>query len=111
MHHIPVKPLSLNHAYRGRRFKTPELDRFKRDVALLLPENIIPKGKLAICYRFGVSSKNSDVDNCVKCFQDALADFYEFNDRQIYRITVEKFDVKKGEEFCGFEIMEIKNTD
>jgi Holliday junction resolvase RusA-like endonuclease len=43
-------------------------------------------------------------DNLVKCFQDALAEQYGFNDRQIYAWEFEKVDVKKGNEFVAFEI-------
>jgi Holliday junction resolvase RusA-like endonuclease len=104
MYLIPVKPLSLNHAYRGRRFETPELKAFKTEVMANLPNVVIPKGKLAVKYIFGVSSKNADGDNLIKCLQDALAVKYNFNDRQIYFWEVAKVDVKKGEEFIGIEM-------
>lgn len=107
MNILPIKPLSLNHAYRGRRFITPELKRYKEDIARLSPRIVIPAGKLSVSYVFGVSSKQSDVDNLVKCCQDALAEKYGFNDKMIYRITVEKQDVKKGSEFISFNISPI----
>ena len=43
-----------------------------------------------------MSSKNSDGDNLIKAFQDALAEQYGFNDRDIYRWEVEKRIVAKG---------------
>lgn len=105
---LDLKPLSLNNAYRGRRFKTAELSRFHDDVARLLPRDPMwpttADGKLAVRYRFGVSSKNSDVDNLVKVFQDALAECYGFNDKRIYEFHVTKVDVPKGHEFIEFEI-------
>lgn len=101
---IPLKALSLNSAYRGRRFKTPELQKYKEDIYMMLPKLVVPKGKLNIDYRFGVSSKNSDGDNLVKAFQDALSEAYGFNDKLVYRWSGEKVDVKKGEEFIEFEI-------
>lgn len=104
MIHLPLKALSLNSAYRGRRFTTPELKQFKRDVSILLPKLKIPDGKLQVKYRFGVSSKNSDGDNLIKCFQDALAECYGFNDKRIYKWEVEKVDVRKGSEYIKFEI-------
>jgi Holliday junction resolvase RusA-like endonuclease len=64
----------------------------------------VPEGKLEITYRFGVSSKASDLDNCVKSFQDTLAEAYGFDDRKIYKIQMEKIDVKKGDEFIEFEV-------
>jgi Holliday junction resolvase RusA-like endonuclease len=108
MFRLNIKPLSLNSAYRGRRFSTPELNSFKQEVYYLSPKIIkIPKGKIAVKYVFGVSSKNCDGDNLIKCLQDAIADKYGFNDREIYKWEVEKVDVKKGCEFIEFEIKEV----
>ena len=104
MHLLNIKPLSLNAAYRGRRFSTPELKAFKSAVYLQLPKIKIPEGKLSVTYHFGVSTKNSDVDNLVKAFQDCVADAYGFNDKRIYQISVQKVDAKKGEEYIAFEI-------
>lgn len=101
---LKIKPLSLNSAYRGRRFTTPELAVFKRSVGLLAPKIVVPNSKLKVIYKFGSSSKNSDGDNLIKCFQDAIAEKYGFNDKKIYKWDVEKIDVKKGEEFISFEI-------
>ena len=63
-------------------------------------------GRLSISLRFGVSSKNADVDNPIKPFLDILQKKYGFNDRQIYLLTVEKVDVPKGSEYIEFEIKE-----
>ena len=101
---ISIKPLSVNEAYRGRRFSTPKLAQFKKDVAKMLPKLEIPEGKLKATYRFGVSSKASDLDNCVKSIQDLLGECYGFNDKKIYKIEMEKVDVKKGDEFVEFEL-------
>jgi Holliday junction resolvase RusA-like endonuclease len=105
---LNIKPLSLNNAYRGRRFKTPELEQFKRDIMRLLPPDPMwpatGHGKLSVRYVFGVSSKNSDGDNLIKVFQDALADCYGFNDKRIYEWHVKKVDVPKGSEFIEFDI-------
>lgn len=105
METVFIKPLSLNMAYRGRRFTTPELKAYKLHLAYVLPVIDVPKkGKLAVKYFFGVSSKNSDVDNLCKAIQDCLAEKYGFNDKQIYRIEMEKIDVQKGREYIAFEI-------
>lgn len=104
MFFINIKALSLNNAYRGRRFATKELQDYKRMVAYLAPSIVIPDGKLKVKYIFGVSTKNSDGDNLIKCCQDALAEKYRFNDKKIYKWEVEKVDVKKGFEFISFDI-------
>ncbi len=104
MLHIPLKALSVNQAYRGRRFATKELTQYKQDISRLLPKMEIPAGKLAVTYIFGTSSKGSDGDNLIKCLQDALAEAYGFNDNRIYRWMVEKRDVKKREEYIEIKI-------
>ena len=101
---IRIKPLSVNESYQGRRFSTPKLKAYKKTLGYLLPPLTIPKGKLAVRYEFGVSSKSSDADNCVKSFQDTLCEKYGFNDNMIYRLSIEKVDVKKGEEYAAFSI-------
>lgn len=102
---LPIKGLSLNSAYRGRRFTTPELKQYKLDIIKLLkPIEINRSKKLFVKYKFGVSSKNSDLDNLTKCVQDVLAESYGFNDKLIYKIDLEKIDVKKGSEFIEFSI-------
>lgn len=104
MDRIDLKPLSVNEAYRGRRFSTPELAKYKADLGLLLPRLQLPPGKLAVRYIFGVSSKGADGDNLIKAFQDCIAERYGFNDKIIYEWHVTKVDVPKGREFVEFEL-------
>lgn len=101
---IRTKHLSVNRAYQGRRFATPELKAYKEMLFYTLPYLKIPKGKLSVHYIFGVSSKLADIDNGIKAFQDALCEKYNFNDRDIYELRAEKKIVKKGEEYIKFEI-------
>lgn len=111
MRKIKIKPLSINQAYRGRRFATSELKAYKNLIFLLLRGNPlkIHKGKLSVKYIFGCSSKGSDGDNLIKAFQDCLAEFYGFNDNKIYKWEVEKKDVKKGQEYISFDIKKYEN--
>lgn len=104
MHKINIKPLSVNQAYRGRRFATNDLKNYKRALAYLLPKLKIPKGKLGVSYEFGLSSKGADGDNLIKAFQDCLAEQYNFNDNKIYEWQVCKKDVPKGKEYVTFSI-------
>ena len=64
-------------------------------------------GRLCLLLRFGLSSKNADVDNPIKPFLDILQKKYGFNDRQIYRLTVEKEDVAKGYEYIEFTFSDL----
>jgi len=105
MERINIKPLSLNNAYSGRRFSTPELKRFKEALGYLLPKKTLSRGVYRVICEFGVSSKASDLDNLCKTFLDGLSEKYGFNDKLIYRLEVEKKDVEKGKEYIAFEIV------
>lgn len=102
---LKIKPLSVNEAYRGRRFISDKYHKYKRDVALILPKNLkIPDGPLEIYFRFGVARLNCDVDNPVKPFLDILQAQYLFNDSRVQKIITEKEKVKTGEEYIIFDI-------
>lgn len=104
MHRINLKPISVNEAYRGRRFATPKLKQFKHDLAMMLPYLKVPAGRISVVYQFGVSSKQSDGDNLIKAFQDSVAERYGFNDKMIYEWHIKKVDVTKGNEYIEFSI-------
>lgn len=104
---INIKPLSVNAAWRGRRFKTPTYKQYERDVLLLLPKMEVPDGYLELYLKFGFSSANSDFDNPVKLFVDCMQKKYGFNDKMIKRAVVEVEKVKKGKEFIEFNIKEL----
>ena len=101
---VNIKALSVNKAWRGRRFKTDDYKLYERVVLLTLPKLSVPDGKLAVSITFGLSSKNADVDNPAKCFIDCLQKKYGFNDSKIYELLLCKVDVKKGDEFIDFRI-------
>lgn len=105
---LNIKPVSSNRIWAGRRFKTPLYHDFEEEMFLILPKKFkVPEGKLEVYYKFGFSSKLSDVDNPIKPLTDVLQKFYGFNDKQIYKLVVEKELVKSGEEFIEFEIQQI----
>lgn len=103
---LNIKPLSVNKCYRGRRFKSKEYDDYDKELMFTLPKlTISPNRKLSLYIKFGFSNKGSDIDNCVKVFLDCLQKKYGFNDNKIYKLLLEKEDVKKGEEFIEWEIL------
>lgn len=101
---IWIKPLSVNEAFRGRKFKTEKYIEFQQEMLLKLPKIDILEGKLEIYYKIGFSSKGSDLDNALKQLNDCLQKKYKFNDNLIYKIIAEKEIVKKGQEFIEFKI-------
>jgi len=105
---INIKTISVNEAWMGRRYKTKKYKVYEVILLNLLPKRYkVPKGKLEVYYKFGLSNKNADCDNNIKQFQDCLQKKYEFNDCMIYKLMAEKEDVKKGNEFVKFEIKKI----
>lgn len=105
---IWIKPLSVNEAFRGRKFKTKKYIEFQQEMLLKLPKIDIPEGKLEIHYKIGFSSKGSDLDNALKQLNDCLQKKYGFNDNLIYKIIAEKEITKKGQEFIEFKICQKK---
>lgn len=108
---LDIKPLSVNDAWKGRRFRTDKYKRYERDVLLCLKPVVIPEGKgrnLQINLTWGFSSASSDFDNPIKCFVDCIQKKYNFNDKRIRRAVIEVEDVKKGDEFIEWSVEEIK---
>ncbi len=107
MTRVNLKPLSVNKAWRGRRFKTPEYKTFERSLLLMLPKGKAPQGKLELNLELGFSSKLSDLSNPLKLIEDILQKKYGFNDRNVFRIVMNKKLVKKGEEYIEFNIKKL----
>ena len=105
MEKLLIKPLSINEAFKGRRFKTPKYDKYIKDVLLMLPNELcIPKDNIKLFIEFGYSNSLSDIDNGLKCFIDCLQKKYGFNDKLINELNVRKIKVAKGYEHIIFEI-------
>ena len=101
---LNIKPLSVNGAWKGRRFKTDEYKKYIKDILLILRPVKIPDGYLELYLKFGFSSANSDFDNPVKCFVDCLQKKYGFNDKMIKRCIIDVEQVKKGAEFIEWDL-------
>lgn len=104
---LNIKPLSVNQAWQGKRFKTDNYKRYEYLCLMMLGPFNVPSGKLKLDLLFGLSSKACDTDNPVKCFQDILSKKYTFDDKRIYELSVKKVDVKKGQEFIEWNLTAI----
>lgn len=101
---INMKPLSVNQAWQGKRFKSPKYKRYEQDLMLLLPPMALPIPPYHLSYEFGFSNICSDIDNPIKPMTDILQKKYGFNDRDISQLSIKKTKVKKGEEFIYFNL-------
>lgn len=110
MYKIRIKPLSVNSAFQGKRFKTPKYKAFEKEMLITLP-NLKQDftGQLKVTIQYGFSSKLSDIDNPCKLVLDCLVKKYGFDDRQIYELVQTKEIVKKGFEYIDFEITKLNS--
>jgi Holliday junction resolvase RusA-like endonuclease len=102
MNIVNIKPLSVNEAWQGKRYKTNKYNDYIDKMMLILPKIEVENTKLFLYVEFGFSSKASDIDNALKTFIDCLVKKYKVDDRNIYRLIVEKVIVKKGNEYIKF---------
>lgn len=108
MNLLKIKPMSVNVAYTGRRYKTPAYKVYKAAVLVLLPRNItVPEGLLRVDLEFGLSSELADGDNPIKPFIDICQAGYEFNDKKIKSYGIEVYDVEEGEEYIKFQFSKL----
>lgn len=103
-----IKPLSVNNAFQGRRFKTNAYKAYEQELLYTLPAKTLPKPPFSIEFEFGFSNPKADWDNPVKVLQDVLQKKYNFNDADIFEAAVRKVKVKKGQEFFRVSIKSIK---
>ena len=99
---IDIKPLSVNKAWRGRRFKTDDYKAYQSELMYKLPDNAVVGTRIGV--EFGFSNKNCDIDNPVKLLLDTMQLKYGFNDRSIVELNLKKFLVKKGREYIKIKL-------
>ena len=106
-HYLKIKPLSVNGAFKGKKYKTKDYQLYEKEILFRLPP--LPKSftlpeMIKLSFTFGFRNKSADIDNPVKLFVDILQKKYGFNDAQVYKLQVQKKIVPKGEEYICFTI-------
>jgi len=104
MNKVGIKPLSVNDAWQGRRFKTDAYKNYEGVMLAYLPKINLPEPPFKLTLEFGFSSNASDFDNPVKPFVDILQKKYKFNDKDIHQAVISKKIVPKGSEYTSFLI-------
>ena len=109
---IEVKPLSVNEAWQGRRFKSEKYKVYEKLLLYSLPacKTNWDKIPIELHLRIGFSNVASDIDNAVKPFIDILQKRYNFNDKYIFRLVVDKVIVTKGGEFIEYTIKKLEES-
>lgn len=105
---INEKPMSVNLAWQGKRFKTQAYKDYEKSMILQMPKgNVDPNEMLRVEFFFAFSNKASDLDNPVKLLMDIAQKKYGFNDKNVFELNVRKCIVKKGEEFIHMGIYKL----
>jgi Holliday junction resolvase RusA-like endonuclease len=108
MQKVEVKPISVNTAWKGRRFKSNAYKAFEYHCLMALKPVKIPDGQLCVYFVFAFSNDAQDIDNSVKMCMDILQKKHGFNDKRVSRLVVDKVIVPKGEEHWCYSITENK---
>lgn len=101
---IDLKPLSVNDAWQGRRFKSKDYVKYERDLLFILPKNLpVIEGRVEIRFKFHMKNhKAADWDNPIKPLQDVLVTAGILkNDQSVYLGMGQKIPAKRD----YFEVM------
>ena len=107
---IPIKPLSTNRAWQGRRFKSKAYKAWEQVVVVLLNrmKPHIPAGRVAFHFEVGVDPR-FDLDNAFKQTLDVIQKHHKvFDDKDVFEIHAYKKEVKRGDEYIEFHFASLK---
>lgn len=112
---LPIKPLSTNQLFSGRKRRSFHYKRYRRKMFELM-DDIDPslycfKGDLLLVLEVGFSSKASDLDNSFKGLIDILSEKLAFNDKQLCEIRAKKYLVHRGDEFVKITLKKSNRKD
>lgn len=98
---VPIKALSINDCWQGKRFKTNKYKRYEQEFSLLIQPKKFEKmlGDLEVTIKWKSPTVNrGDIDNPVKPILDILTKMGAWeDDRQIQKLTVYK---EKSIDYC-----------
>jgi Holliday junction resolvase RusA-like endonuclease len=94
---VNIKPFSINCAWQGKRYKTPDYKRWRQEFNIIVPKDKTIKypikGYIEIKYEFFLRKyKKCDAENFIKPTSDALVESgIIHDDRFIKKYTIEKY--------------------
>lgn len=106
---LDIKPLSVNEAWKGVRYKTDKYLSYQKIMLYKLKAGKFPDPPFFIRYTFGLSNMAADIDNPVKPITDILQKKYGFNDKDIYKMELNKVKTEKGKEFISIFVETLQN--
>src|SRR3990167_2561313 len=89
---IAGRALTINKAWKGRRYKTRDYENFEKEVMYQLPKMKV-MGEVEMHYKFRIKSYAiTDVSNLIKCLEDIIVKCGLIeDDRKVVKLSVEKF--------------------
>jgi len=108
---VKIKPLSVNRAFQGRRFKTKEHKKYEEELLWLLKGKKKVKGFYSISFIFHI--KNflvSDVDNLAKITSDCIVKAGLVDDDR-FCLEMHLKKVRSKEDWFEFKIKPLKYID
>ena len=108
---VKMKPLSVNEAWQGKRYKSDAYEAYQTEMLLRLPPGRIPDPPYRVYYEFGFSNRQCDFDNPCKPLGDILQKKYGFNDNAIYEAHIVKRIVRRGDEYIFVRIEHMETED
>ena len=114
MYTVPIKPISVNQSFQGKKYQTKEHKEFKVVATALLKrvrdlKRIPEKKEFFVIYKFYISA-SMDYDNCIKSFQDCLCSVLGTDDRYIAGAYIRKIKAKRGDQKIEFDVFEDEYT-
>ena|SRR3990167_4485065 len=106
-HYLPVKPISVNECWQGRRFKTKKYDAFIEEMLLQMPQHKPLDGLLEVEIIFGLRSLvRGDLDNLLKPVIDCIVKKHWIADDR-YITTIKASKVKQKKESISIMIKQL----
>jgi len=103
---LKLKPISVNAAFQGRRFKTSDCKRYELELWYELPQKEMIIGEVEIWFDFFLTYYGTDISNLVKVTEDILVKKgYIEDDRKVKYMHLAKH--KSGENHMTIKIKSI----
>lgn len=104
---LPLKALSTNEMWQGRKQRSYGYKNFRRKTFKLLQEYQKEHGihgNMVMYLSVGFSSKAADLSNALKAIEDVLMEYFGMDDKRTVDIHLRKYYVYRGDEFIKVKI-------
>lgn len=107
-HYLPIKPISVNECWQGRRYATEKYKKFTADMLKIMPREKMINGFVEVEILVGLKSLvRGDIDNFCKPIIDCLVKRrWIADDRYIQNLKISK--IKQKNESISIFIKEIE---